>query len=78
MSENKNIDPKVQAALKGVCDSLSDELKEKAKACRTMDELTALAAKEGIELPDEALDAVAGGELIPCQSLNPPCADGGC
>ncbi len=52
---------KLKAALKGVYDSLSDELKEKAKQCKTMDELTALAAKEGIELPDEALDAVSGG-----------------
>jgi len=26
-----------------------------------MDELTALAGKEGVELPDEALDMVSGG-----------------
>ena len=52
---------KMKAAMKGIYDNLSDELKEKAKACKTMDELMALAGKEGIELPDEALDAVAGG-----------------
>ncbi len=63
MDGNKNIDPKLDAALKGVWDSLTDEQKEKAKACKTPDELTALAAKEGIELPDEVLDAVAGGYL---------------
>ena len=55
------MDDKLNAALKGIYDSLTDEQKEKAKACKTMDELTALAAKEGIELPDEALDMVAGG-----------------
>ena len=38
-----------------------DELKEKAKQCKTMEELTALAAKEGIELPDEVVDQIAGG-----------------
>ena len=63
MSENKTINPKLEAALKGIWDSLTDEQKEKAKNCKTMDELTALAAKEGIELPDEVLDAVAGGLL---------------
>ncbi|MCR5339331.1 MAG: hypothetical protein K6E75_12325 [Lachnospiraceae bacterium] len=47
--------------MKAIFDGLSDELKEKAKACRNMDELTELAGKEGIELPDEVLDAVAGG-----------------
>ncbi|MBE7008748.1 MAG: hypothetical protein E7422_06390 [Ruminococcaceae bacterium] len=60
-NENKSIDPKLAEALKGIWDSLTDEQKEKAKACKTMDELTALAGKEGVELPDELLDAVAGG-----------------
>ncbi len=64
MDENKNNDPKLEAALKGIWDSLTDEQKEKAKACKTMDELTALAGKEGIELPDELLDAVAGGYIV--------------
>ena len=61
MDENKNIDPKLNAALKGIWESLTDEQKEKAKQCKTMDELTAFAGKEGIELSDEVLDAVAGG-----------------
>ena len=55
------MDEKMNAALKGIFDSLTDEQKAKAKACKSMDELTALAAKEGIELPDEMLDAVAAG-----------------
>ena len=61
MDENKNIDPKLEAALKGIFNSLTDEQKEKAKQCKTMDELTAFAGKEGIELSDEVLDAIAGG-----------------
>ena len=55
------MDEKLNAALKGIYDSLTDEQKAKAKACKTMEELTALAAKEGVELPDEALNMVAGG-----------------
>ena len=61
MNANKTISPELQEALKGIWDSLTDEQKEKAKACKTPDELAALAGKEGIELPDELLDAVAGG-----------------
>ena len=61
MSENKALDPKLQEALKGIWDSLTDEQREKAKACKTPVELTKLAGKEGVELPDEALDMVSGG-----------------
>ena len=61
--ENKNIDPKALQAIKGVYDSLTDEQKEKAKACKTTDELLKLAGEEGIELPDEVMDAVAGGYI---------------
>ena len=50
--------------LKDIYNTLTDEQKEKAKACRTMDELAELAGKEGIELPDEVLATVAGG--FPC------------
>ncbi len=41
--------------------SLTDEQKEQAKACETMDELTACLGKLGVALPDELLDGVAGG-----------------
>ena len=61
MNENKNIDPKMEAAIKGFYDSLTDEQKEKVKACKTMEELTVLVGKEGVELPDEVLDDVSGG-----------------
>ena len=64
MNENKNVDPKMTAVLKSVYETLSDEQKEKAKACKTTEELMAFVAKEGFELPDEALEAVAGGEPL--------------
>lgn len=60
MDENKNAN-ELNEALKGMWDSLTDEQREKAKACKTMDELTLLAGGMGVELPDELLDAVAGG-----------------
>ena len=46
---------------------LSPELKEKARACKTKDELMQLAADEDMEIPEDALEAVAGG-----------CTSGGC
>lgn len=59
-SENKSVASGAEA-LKSVFDSLSDEQKEQAKACKTPEELAAFARKAGIELSDEALEAVAGG-----------------
>ena len=58
--ENK----KMTDMLKGVWDSLTDEQKEKANKCKTEDELMALAASEGIELPDELVNSVSGGALV--------------
>ena len=60
MSENKlnGID------LKGIWDTLTDEQKEKARECKSLDELIEFAGKEGIELPDEMLDSVAGGYIM--------------
>lgn len=40
---------------------LSSELEEKARQCKTSRELMELAAEEDIELPDAALESVAGG-----------------
>ena len=42
-------------------EGLTEELKAKAKTCKTPEELTALAEAEGIELTDEMLEAVSGG-----------------
>lgn len=41
---------------------LSPELQEKAKACASIDELLKLAKDNKIPLPDDALEAVAGGK----------------
>ena len=60
--------------LSKVWDSLTDEQKEKAKGCKTNEELLKFAGEEGIELPDEALDAVSGGGLW---ALLPELFDGG-
>lgn len=60
MDENKSAS-ELNEALKGMWDSLTDEQREKAKQCQSMDELTALAGSMGVELPDELLDSVAGG-----------------
>jgi len=40
---------------------ISPELKAKAMACKTPEELLALAEEAGIELSDEQLNAVSGG-----------------
>ena len=40
---------------------LTPEQQEKAKACKTKEELIQLAAEEDVEIPMEALEEVAGG-----------------
>ena len=42
-------------------ESLSPDLQSKVRACKTPEEILALAKEEGYELSDEALEAVAGG-----------------
>lgn len=42
-------------------DDLTPEQKEKALACKTPEEVFALAKEEGLELSDEELKAVSGG-----------------
>ena len=48
-----------------------DEKKEKAQESNSLDELMELCNKEGIEIPDELLDSVAGG-ISPEQMKNYP------
>ena len=55
------MDEKMKEKLKGIYENLTDEQKEKAKACKNKDELMKLAGEWGVELPDEVVDAVAGG-----------------
>ena len=43
-------------------EDLTPEQMEKAKACKTADELVALAKSEGVELSDKQLEAIAGGD----------------
>ena len=40
---------------------LSPELQEKARACKSMEEIYELIAENDVELSDDALEAVAGG-----------------
>ena len=54
-------------------EELSDELKEKAKACKTPEDLLALAKAEGVELGDADLESIAGGEPWACGNYN--CSD---
>ena len=43
-------------------ENLSEEIKEKAKACASSEELLALAKAEGIELSEDQIAQIAGGE----------------
>ena len=45
-------------------DELTPEQKEKALACKTPEELLALAKAEGYERSDSELDALAGGDSM--------------
>ena len=45
---------------------LTPEQMEKARECKSSDELVKLAQSEGIELTDDQLDAIAGGNWIDC------------
>ena len=42
-------------------ENLPPEQLEEARACKSSEELTALAAKVGLELSDEELEALSGG-----------------
>ena len=58
--DNKELNELLEKAIA----SLTDEQKEKAKACKTVEELTEMLTEAGVELSDELLDAVAGGFYI--------------
>ena len=52
---------KLREFLGDAYDSLTEEQKAQALACKSADELLKLAGASGVELPDEALDSVSGG-----------------
>ncbi len=56
MEENK-----FDELLAGVLGTLTDEQKEQAKACESVDQLMKLLGELGVELPDELMDEVGGG-----------------
>ena len=47
-------------------EDLTPEQQEKAKACKTPEELVALAKEEGVELTDEQIEAMSGGYVWSC------------
>ena len=49
-------------------EDLTPELQEKANACKTPEEILALAKEEGYELSDEELEGVSGGWSLRCPS----------
>lgn len=57
--ENKNMNEQMIEVL----NSLTDAQKEKVKACKGPDEIATCLGELGVELPDELLDAVAGGYI---------------
>ncbi len=52
---------KIKRLLAEAVDGLTGEQKEKAKTCRDAGELLAFLSEAGASLPDELLDAAAGG-----------------
>ncbi len=42
-------------------ENLSPELQEKARQCKTPEEILALAEEEGYELSDEEIEGISGG-----------------
>ena len=61
------MDEEMKDALKGIFEELTDEQKEKVKACKNADEVMNLLGEWGVELPDELVGNVAGGDWYnPC------------
>ena len=49
--------------------NISPELREKAKACKSPEELLALAKREGYKPSDAEMEAVAGGGKWSCENF---------
>ena len=63
-----------QELLKG----LSEEQIVKIKACKSQEEMLALAKQEGVELNEEQLEAVSGGACISKDAVCPKCYCNSC
>ena len=60
-------------------ENLTDEQRKKARACKTPEDILALAKAEGYEISEEELEAVAGGGVwSTCHSPYYCDADAGC
>ena len=53
----------LEALVNGILESLTPEQREKLKGCTSLEEVLGLASEEGVELPAELLEAVAGGRI---------------
>ena len=52
-------------------EDLTPQQKEKAIACKSPEELLALAKEEGVELTEEQLESVSGGWDFSCNGYDP-------
>ena len=63
--KENGMDEKMETVLKEIYEKLTDEQKEKAKMCKSMDELMKLLGECGIEpageLPDAEAESASGG-----------------
>ncbi len=59
-------------------EDLTPEQKEKALACKTPEEMLALAKEEGYELSEEELTGVSGGMWEKCNNYDDPCPEDYC
>ncbi len=59
-------------------EDLSPEQLEKARACKTPEELLALAKEEGYDLTEEQLQGISGGWSCSCDGYTDPCQTKGC
>lgn len=59
-------------------EDLTPEQQEKALACKTTEELVELAKSEGVDLTDEQLSAVAGGDASWNCCTHDACNDNKC
>ena len=55
------MDEKMKRVLQDILENLTDAQKEKAKACKSNDELMDLLGEWDIELPDDVMENISGG-----------------